>query len=399
MKIALVTFDFDSEKHGGVSSVCFRIFESIRNEMKSHIEIISFSNSSRDTNSINILRPKSYKNNLKFQDGYFRGAPIIRIGAIGSEFEFMRYRKRRELTEFFSEFDLIIVVTGILQFANVIPHVNVPIFIQCATRLTWERKSQYREMQRSKKLLLGLQLPLLAFQEKRVLRLNATFLVENSRMQKWIKARAINAPMMWYPGVPARNMGALTSRTPRIKGHFISVGRLNESRKGWNRLFLAYKNAYDTVEKLPELIVVGAGSFSNETRKLLSSLVPNYPIKVLGELSDEERDLQICGASYFLQTSYEEGLGLAALEALRLGVPLICSATDGSREYVVEGVSGILVDQSPKFIENFGNAIIQSQDWNYAALHHNSLKLFYDKFEIQKSHNKLIQILSQQIVA
>jgi glycosyltransferase involved in cell wall biosynthesis len=397
MKIALVTFDFDADRHGGVSSVCFRIFESIRNGLKSDIEVISFSNSRRDANSISFLRFRSYRNNRISRDGFYLGAPVTRIGSVGSEFEFMRYRRRRELTKYFRQFDLIIVVTGVLQFANVLPKLDVPIVIQCATRLTWERKSQYEEMTKLKRFFLKLQLPLLSLQERRVLGIDATILVENSKMQKWVQTRAFNEPILWYPGIRAQKEELQTLRNSNGKGYYISVGRLNESRKGWNRLFLAYKEAYDNHKGLPDLVIIGSGSFSKDTREILTSLLPRYPIKVLGKLSDHDRDSMFCGASYFLQTSHEEGLGLAALEALSFGIPLICSATDGSKEYVIEGVSGILVEQSSNFIQNFSQAIILSQTWDYAALSRSSLELFYKVFDLQISQERLMKIISSRI--
>jgi glycosyltransferase involved in cell wall biosynthesis len=397
MKIALVTFDFYAERHGGVSSVCFKVFDSIRNSMNSKIEIVSFSNSKGDPNSISFLSPKSYKSVRPTYDGFFHGAPIVRIGSIGSEFEFMRYRKRKELLEFFGNYDLIIVVTGFLQFANVIPRVSVPVLIQCATRLTWERKSQYLSMSRFKRLFLKSQLPILALQEMRVLRSKATFLVENTRMQKWVQSRAINAPIMWYPGIQSRKHELTSSQNPQKTGCFISIGRLNEARKGWDRLFLAYKKAYDSCNDLPNLVVVGAGSFSGYTAELLLTLLPRYPIKILGKLSDDERNSTLNCASYFLQTSHEEGLGLAALEALSFGVPLICSATDGSREYVIEGVSGTLVEQSSKFIDDFSQAIIRSQTWNYDSLHRSSLDLYNKFFDNQISQDSLINVILSKI--
>ena len=188
-----------------------------------------------------------------------------------------------------------------------------------------------------------------------------------------------------------------SSRNPQKTGCFISIGRLNETRKGWDRLFLAYKKAYDNCNDLPNLVVVGAGSFSRYTTELLSTLLPRYPIKILGKLSDDERDSTLSSASYFLQASHEEGLGLAALEALSFGVPLICSATDGSREYVIEGVSGTLVEQSSRFIEDFSQAILRSQTWDYKSLHRSSLDLYNKLFDKQISQDRLIGIISSKI--
>jgi glycosyltransferase involved in cell wall biosynthesis len=395
LKIALVTFNFDPLRPGGVNSVVMRVHEMIKQNNHANVDIFSFSNARFDANSISFSRAKTYRNSLVASDGFFQNSSITRVGTIGSEFEFLRYRKRFELSNLFKGYDLIIVVTGIIQFANVIPRVDVPVLVQCATRLQWERESLYKTMGRVRRALLRLQLPLLSWQEKRVLRSQMIFMVENSRMQKWIANKTSRDPEMWYPGIGVRTKKLESTLFPNRNGHFISVGRLNENRKGWERLFLAYKKAFDSFGGLPELVIIGAGNFHRDTQELLDKLSPNYPIRVLGKLSDYERDIQIQSASYFLQASYEEGLGLAALEALSFGVPLICSETDGSREYVIDGVSGTLVAQGDDFITDFANAIIESQNWDYSVLQASSILYFNTVFTNEICQKRLMIIINK----
>jgi glycosyltransferase involved in cell wall biosynthesis len=162
-------------------------------------------------------------------------------------------------------------------------------------------------------------------------------------------------------------------------------------------LFTAYEKAYLEDSSIPPLLVIGWGEFSSGDRDVLVEAQKACPILVLHDLTSEERDAKLKTASFFLQASYEEGLGLAALEALSFGVPLICSATDGSREYVIEGVSGMLIEQSSEFVGDFSQAIILSQTLEYAELRRGSLELFYEVFELEISKHKLVQIISSQI--
>ena len=52
-------------------------------------------------------------------------------------------------------------------------------------------------------------------------------------------------------------------------------------------------------------------------------------------------------ASVFVQASYEEGLGVSALEAMACGIPVVSTDTAGSRETVADGITGLLVPQEP----------------------------------------------------
>ncbi len=393
LRLAIVTFNFDPNRPGGVNSVVIQLLQMIRGFIPAKLDIFSFSNVSYDSNSISLFRPKSYRNTLVVADGMFQDSKIIRVGSIGSELEFLRYRKRNELKNFFESYSAIIVVTGIIQFANVIPKLQIPVIVQCATRLPWERQSQYPSMKRGKRVILKIQRPVLAIQEFRVLRSQAIFLVENSRMKKWIESKAFQTPEVWYPGVKTSAEKLPPGNSPSIKGHFVSVGRLNDSRKGWERLFLAYKESFDLNPKLPGLVVIGGGEFLEKTQELVDKIIVSYPVTILKNASNLERDRVMSSASYFLQTSYEEGLGLAALEALSFGVPLICSDTDGSREYVVEGRSGTLIPQGEHFVKDFGKAIASSQSWNYEALHVSSKELFGSKFSQEVSLQRLRIIL------
>ena len=80
LRLAIATFNFDPSRPGGVNSVVIQLLHMIRQVVPVKIDIVSFSNVSYDSNSISLLRPKSYRNSLVVADGLFQGSRIIRVG-------------------------------------------------------------------------------------------------------------------------------------------------------------------------------------------------------------------------------------------------------------------------------------------------------------------------------
>lgn len=68
----------------------------------------------------------------------------------------------------------------------------------------------------------------------------------------------------------------------------------------------------------------------------------------------------LCMADAFIFPSYREGLGLAAIEAMAAGLPLIASDIRGVREYAVNGENSLLY--APSDIEGFASAISRLAD-------------------------------------
>jgi glycosyltransferase involved in cell wall biosynthesis len=392
MKIALVTSGFDYSKPGGVSNVVLRMVTAL--ERKYDVEILTFANKATDPGSIQLFKPSSY-GKLKTKTINYQGTSIRYFGVIGSEFEFLRYRKRKELRDLFEKFDLVIVVTGILQFANVIPRLNIPVYVQCATRLQWERKSQYRGMKYRKKLFLKIQLPILKYQEFLVTQSNHHFLPENERMQRWLLKRTKQEVSIWYPGTKVASIKSNQTKKVFLESKLISVGRFGDRRKGWERLILAYKISYDNYGPLPELNIVGWGVFDLKASKLLEKIGQKYPIKIHSNLTNLERDQLLADSSFYLQTSFEEGLGLAAIEALSFGLPILSSETDGSAEYVIEGKTGKKIPQGPGFVTNFAEGISELRNWNQDYMKKNAQELFLSKFEEKVSSSILLKLISK----
>lgn len=94
-------------------------------------------------------------------------------------------------------------------------------------------------------------------------------------------------------------------------------------------------------EKIPsKLLMVGDGPERYKIEELCSELCMCERVKFIGKVRDTQAVLEI--SDLFILPSETESFGLAALEALAVGVPVISSNTGGIPEVNVQGVTGFL---------------------------------------------------------
>jgi len=97
----------------------------------------------------------------------------------------------------------------------------------------------------------------------------------------------------------------------------------------------------------PPLVIAGKGKLAGSVRALIGDLGLHSRVTVQSDVAPSDLVELYRGAAVFLQTSYEEGLGVSVLEAMACGVPVVATETAGTTETVVNGVTGWLVPQAP----------------------------------------------------
>lgn len=100
------------------------------------------------------------------------------------------------------------------------------------------------------------------------------------------------------------------------------LGRLNPT-KGIFDLPKIWKKV---VEKIPgaKLVIIGGGEkWLGELQSQIESLGLTKNIKIAGFVSEEEKCRLLCQSKVFVFPSYEEGWGIAAAEAMAVGLPVV----------------------------------------------------------------------------
>lgn len=104
--------------------------------------------------------------------------------------------------------------------------------------------------------------------------------------------------------------------------------------------------------------ICGEGNMRAELEKIIADNGLTDRVRLLGFCKNMEKILQT--ADVFAFPSLREGLGIAAVEALACGVPVIAMNNRGTREYIIDGVNGIMCDKND--VRLFGKAISRMYD-------------------------------------
>lgn len=110
-----------------------------------------------------------------------------------------------------------------------------------------------------------------------------------------------------------------------------------------------------------KLIMVGEGPEKEKAEDLVKELGLQNRVVFLGE--SNEIDKILCFSDLFLLPSEKESFGLAALEAMVNGVPVISTNSGGLPEVNTHGFSGYLCDLgNVEEMANFGISILEDED-------------------------------------
>lgn len=121
-------------------------------------------------------------------------------------------------------------------------------------------------------------------------------------------------------------------------------GRLDVYHKGIDTLLEAIARVAVEIPSI-ELRIAGRGQ-TDRVAALVDKLGVGNNVKILGAVSDDERNRLFAGAVMQVMPSRFEGFGLAAAEAMAAGVPLIATSVGSLPEVVSPPAGGWLVPSS-----------------------------------------------------
>ena len=154
----------------------------------------------------------------------------------------------------------------------------------------------------------------------------------------------------------------------------ISVGELND-----NKNHQVIIRALSHIEGV-KYVIVGKGSLERELQELAESLDIADRVRIMGFQTDVKELLWM--SDCFAFPSKREGLGLAALEGMSAGLPLITSGTGGIKDYAYEGITAtISLDNT---VDEYVTAIGKLHNSNLLQMCRNCIEVS-ERFDFSKT--------------
>jgi len=170
---------------------------------------------------------------------------------------------------------------------------------------------------------------------RRAARLSATSLATEALLRELAPGIPIDVV---YAGVPDE----LFDLPRRPEDFLLCFGRMDVFQKGLDTMLQAVSILAAARPGL-ELRMAGRGKDTERVRALIAELGIGSNVRILGAVSEAERQALFAGAAVQLMPSRFEGFGMVAAEAMAAGVPLVAAAAGSLPEVVAPPEGGVLV--------------------------------------------------------
>lgn len=122
--------------------------------------------------------------------------------------------------------------------------------------------------------------------------------------------------------------------------YFITVGRLIK-RKSIDTMIKALSGVKN---KKIKILIVGDGPEMDYLRNLTESLNLSERIKFPGYIADNEKYSYLVNSDAFILTSLHEGFGIVFMEAMFIGLPIVCTNHGGQVDFLKQNQNALLID-------------------------------------------------------
>lgn len=152
---------------------------------------------------------------------------------------------------------------------------------------------------------------------------------------------------------------AVLPPTPRPM--FLYVGSISP-RKGWNYLLGAAQELVNRGIRDFSVVFAGSGEQENDLRKAIRERELDGIVHQIGAVAYDRLGSCYAAADVFVSPTRADTWGVAVLEAMAFGKPVLCSKYAGSREMIASGENGFVFDPfDPQELADYMSRFIQDR--------------------------------------
>ena len=393
LRILILVPSFDTG--GGIPAAAQFAYNVIARSGLFDVDLVSLSTSARDPCSVRLLSPSSWARGVVVEHRQSRGIHFRHVGAVFSELEFQRYRSRPALEKIMSAYDMVQVIAGSPAWGVAAASFSGPRILQVATLASVERRALLRSLGPLLFAWRGLMTVITAAFDRAGLRDASAIQVMNSWMLRHAASIAPHTPVVLAPpGVDTEFFRPPTVRTP---AHLLTVARLNDPRKNIALLVRAYARLRGSLPggSIPPLVLAGKSRPPAEVDGLIKSLRLEEVVIVQEAVSEHELLQLYQHARLFVCSSDEEGLGIAILEAMACGAPVVSTRCGGPETMIRNNETGLLVDPNDEKELADAMARILIDEYGAARMAANGLALVQAEFSYPAAGARLLSMYQQ----
>jgi len=341
-RVALVAPDLEAE--GGVQSVVDFFRAILTDSSRYHVDLISLATAASDASSRRALAPSTWLRGPTLRDAQRRDSRVIHAGCNFAEIEFQRYKPRAQLSALLNTYDVVQVVAGTPAWALVAGDVKRPVALQVATLASVERRAMLGQQRDGSVLWRRLMAKNTQRLDDLALARCHTVFVENAWMHQYAsRLRGGIRVVLHAPGVDTARFIPVSSPSEQ---YILSVGRFADSRKNVRMLFDAYAMLVQSVPCAPRLVLAGATAPTAADMQFAAARGIADRLEIRVNVPADELPSVYQNAMLFALSSDEEGLGIAILEAMACGLPVVSTRCGGPEMIVRDGATGFLVERN-----------------------------------------------------
>lgn len=341
-RVALVAPDLEAD--GGVQSVVDFLHAILTGSGRYRVDLISLATAASDADSRRALVPSTWLRGPTLRGGQRRDVNLVHAGCNFAELEFQRYKPRAELTSLLSSYDVVQVVAGTPAWALVAGDVKRPIALQVATLASVERRAMLSEQRAGRGMWRRLMAKTTQRLDDAALERCHTVFVENAWMHEYVsRLRGGRRVVLHAPGIDTTRFVPVTAPPEE---YILSVGRFADSRKNVRMLFSAYAMLVQSISHAPRLVLAGATAPTAADMEVAAALGIAERLEIRVNVAADKLPGIYQNAALFALSSDEEGLGIATLEAMACGLPVVSTRCGGPEMLVRDGATGFLVERN-----------------------------------------------------